>query len=131
MSGDNVDFLERNERVINPDALAAPTPQRVRQVLAPLFRLLDWPPDNVDVNITPIRVPAVSTIFIAGDRRIKYLLIQNNGAGNLFLAVGRDATVQDLIITPGGNYEPLRPPKGNIYLLAAVAATPAVIVYGL
>ncbi len=37
-----------------------------------------------------------------------YLLVQNNSASTMYLAFGRAATVDDLQLMPGGNYEPLR-----------------------
>lgn len=125
------EFLDLHSQIINPGALPKSTLQKAASLLPPMFRLFNWPPNNCETSITPILIQTVSIAFVAGDIRTKYLLIQNNGAVPIFYAIGRDATVQDLQIVAGGNYEPLVVPTGTIYLLSSVANTPAVIVYGM
>ena len=128
------EFQDLHSQVINPDALAASnqvTPSKgLAKFLPPLFRLFNWPAYNCPHITVPVVIQTSSALFVAGDPSISYLLIQNNGAGNVFYATGRDATNLDLVIAPGGNYEPLRVPTNGIYLMATVAATPAVIIYG-
>lgn len=49
----------------------------------------------------------------------RYLLVQNNTAGVLYLAFGRKATTADLRIAPGDSYEPWAPPRGSVNVLSA------------
>lgn len=57
-----------------------------------------------------------STVLNANSRR-NYLIVQNNGANNIYINFGRKADVNNLKIIPGGNYEPTIVPTNSISLI--------------
>lgn len=59
-----------------------------------------------------------------------YLLIQNNSAAAMFVGIGYPPTpVTGIQIPTGGNYEPLKVPQEDIYVLGSAAAQLGVVLY--
>lgn len=52
-----------------------------------------------------------------------YLVIQNNGATDVFINFGNKATTGNIRIIAGGNYEPLIAPTNSIYLVSNTGQT--------
>lgn len=61
----------------------------------------------------------------------RYLIIQNNSPGNIFINFDQEADpLRSIIVVPGGYYEPFRVPQNAIYISAALASSTVVIIEG-
>ncbi len=66
-----------------------------------------------------VAVAGVTQELISANATRRYLIIQNLGNKAIFVAIGRDATLLDLEISPGGNYEPVFVPREAINVIAS------------
>jgi len=110
------------------DKVASETSKRV---LAALQRTSIEKIAAVEYPVMPYIIGIVSTMVVPANPNRQYLLIQNNSASNIYFAINKHATASDLFLYSGGGfYEPLRPPKGAIYLLGAATGLNCVICEG-
>jgi hypothetical protein len=65
---------------------------------------------------------AAKTPLSANDKRV-YLIVQNNGTNDVFINFGNKATVGNIKIIAGGNYEPVVAPVDSISLVCAAGLT--------
>ena len=61
-----------------------------------------------------------STTVLNSNSRRNYLIVQNNGATDVFINFGNKANIGNLKIIPGGNYEPIVIPTNSIHLVSGL-----------
>lgn len=102
--------LERTApvRIVGPVTMAQARPLQVDEI-------------GADTQSIPVSLAANQSLEIApSNAKRRYLLIQNNSGGILYLAIGRSAGLSDLQIVNGGYFEPMRAPRGSINLFSQV-----------
>lgn len=64
----------------------------------------------------PIQGVANLSVYVAPDRSNRaYLLVQNNGAADMYVTFGQNADATNgVVIVPGGNYEPFYVPTNSV-----------------
>lgn len=69
-------------------------------------------------------------LALASDNARKYLLVQNRGAGSVYLKFdSAPSTNEGIEISAGGNYEPYMVPFNAVYLKSASASSQAITIY--
>ena len=126
--------------VARGDVSTRPTPGETKprpKIQVPVW--VKWLADRLIPNLLPSLQLSVKTVVIGvvtqqvsqGNPSRRYLLIQNNSLGNIFINFDQDAAAgRSVIVVPGGYYEPYRVPKNSIHVSAALASSTVVIVEG-
>ena len=84
--------------------------------------------NNTAVTLTTASVSS-SALALAANANRKYLLIQNNGTSSIYVKFGSTiSTTEGITLAAGGNYEPIIPPIGAIYMKASTG-TQTVTIY--
>ena len=79
----------------------------------------------------PFSTQSDSFELSSGKSTRRYLLIQNNSIGTLYLNFDNDASASNGVkIPPGGYYEPLRVPQNSLYIIGDSAGLVGFLVEG-
>ena len=77
---------------------------------------------SVNAALFTLYTTSVSTsvqVLPANSSR-RALIIQNNGSSSIYVKVGSTiASTEGLVVAAGGNYEPVIPPTGSIWMKAS------------
>lgn len=94
-------------------------------------------PRSTEVKLTtqgtvfPFVAQTVSDLAIADNLNRNYLIVQNNGAANIFINFNAAASINHIKIIPGGNYEPIVVPTGGLHIISSAANNDVAILEGI
>lgn len=129
--GKLLDFQARRKELVDKKFLDRLADETAKRVITNIQRAAIERIAAVEYPVFTYIIGTTSVMVLPANPDRQYLLVQNTSASNVYLAINRNATAQDITLyNNGGYFEPLRPPKGAIYLLGSAASLNCAICEG-